>query len=168
MQELQKQTSEISTDVQALSHELHSSKLEYLGVVGGMRGWCKEFGERQRVQIDFQTHDLPSLFATRILSLPLPSSTGGPAQFGQAQRGKRIRSATVGESGEIHLLVSDLGRGFDSEAAKQGRGLGLTACRSDSKLVKGMLSINAQPRGGTTIHARVPFDSSSDSARAAG
>ena len=47
VQELRKQTTEISNDVQALSHELHSSKLEYLGVVAGMKSWCKEFGERQ-------------------------------------------------------------------------------------------------------------------------
>ena len=55
VQELRKQTTEISNDVQALSHELHSSKLEYLGVVGGMKSWCKEFGERQGIQIDFKS-----------------------------------------------------------------------------------------------------------------
>jgi signal transduction histidine kinase len=32
--ELRKQTLEISNDVQALSHDLHSSHLEYLGAVG--------------------------------------------------------------------------------------------------------------------------------------
>jgi len=35
VQELLKQTVEISSDVQALSHELDSSKLEYLGALGG-------------------------------------------------------------------------------------------------------------------------------------
>ena len=54
VQELRKQTSEISNDVQALSHDLHSSKLEYLGVVEGIKSWCKEFSERQRMEIDFQ------------------------------------------------------------------------------------------------------------------
>jgi signal transduction histidine kinase len=52
VQELRKQTTEISNDVQALSHELHSSKLEYLGAIGGMKSWCKEFGERQGIQIE--------------------------------------------------------------------------------------------------------------------
>jgi signal transduction histidine kinase len=71
-------------------------------------------------------------------------------------------------SGEIHLVVSDLGRGFDLETAMQGRGLGLTSMQERLRLVGGELSINSQPKGGTTIHARVPFDSSSDSARVAG
>src|SRR5262249_61446263 len=54
-QELRKRTTEISDDVQALSHDLHSSKLEYLGVVAGMKSWCKEFGERQKMEIDFRS-----------------------------------------------------------------------------------------------------------------
>jgi hypothetical protein len=47
MKELQEQTMGIANDVQALSHELHSSELEYLGAMGGMKSWCKEFGERR-------------------------------------------------------------------------------------------------------------------------
>src|SRR6266705_637304 len=45
LQELREETIAISSAVQALSHELHSSKLEYLGVVSGMESWCKEFSE---------------------------------------------------------------------------------------------------------------------------
>jgi signal transduction histidine kinase len=58
--ELRRQTSDIAGDLQSLSHELHSTKLQYLGLAGGMRSFCQEFGERQKVEVDFQTHDLPS------------------------------------------------------------------------------------------------------------
>ena len=54
VQELRDQTAEISNDVQALSHELHASKLEYLGVVAGIRSWCREFGERQGIEMNFK------------------------------------------------------------------------------------------------------------------
>jgi signal transduction histidine kinase len=40
MGELRKQSSEIATDLQSLSHELHSSKLEYVGLPAAMRGFC--------------------------------------------------------------------------------------------------------------------------------
>ena len=53
--QLQKQMQDVSMDVQALSHDLHSSKLQYLGVVAGIKAWCKEFAERQRIEIDFRT-----------------------------------------------------------------------------------------------------------------
>jgi signal transduction histidine kinase len=52
--ELRKEMTEISNDVQAISHDLHSPKLEYLGVVAGMKSWCKEFAERQKMEIVFR------------------------------------------------------------------------------------------------------------------
>ena len=55
VKELRRQVVEVSNDIQALSHDLHSSKLEYLGVVAGMKSWCKEFAERQKVEIDFRS-----------------------------------------------------------------------------------------------------------------
>src|SRR5262249_35426556 len=51
VQEIRQQTNEISEDVQALSHDLHSSKLEYLGVVAGIKSWCKDFAERHGMEI---------------------------------------------------------------------------------------------------------------------
>jgi len=65
VQALQQQTTEIADDVQALSHELHSSKLEYLGVVRGIRSWCMEFGERQGMEIEFRA-DVVSTIASEI------------------------------------------------------------------------------------------------------
>ena len=49
MDELEKQISEIASDIQLLSHELHSAKLHYLGLAGAVRGFCREFSEKQKV-----------------------------------------------------------------------------------------------------------------------
>jgi signal transduction histidine kinase len=73
-----------------------------------------------------------------------------------------------GTSDEIHLTVSDYGKGFDSEAAKQSQGLGLISMEERLKLVEGKFSIESQPQHGTTIHARVPLSSGSDSVGAVG
>jgi PAS domain S-box-containing protein len=67
---LQNQTTEIANDVQSLSHELHSSKLEYFGIVRAAKSFCKEFSELQKVEIDFQSHDLPTALPNE-LSLSL-------------------------------------------------------------------------------------------------
>ena len=158
LQALRQQTTEISNDVQALSHELHSSKLEYLGVVAGMKSWCKEFSERQSMEIDFKTEvssTLPlevglSLF--RVIQEALHNA--------QKHSGvKRIELQLREDSGEIHLVVSDLGRGFDLETAMQGRGLGLTSMGERVRLMNGTISIESKPMCGTTIHVRVPLES---------
>src|SRR5262249_55569592 len=44
--ELSVRLSEIGTEVQAISHRLHSSKLEYLGLVVACKGFCREIADR--------------------------------------------------------------------------------------------------------------------------
>jgi PAS domain S-box-containing protein len=168
MGELQKQTSEIVTDIQSLSHELHSARLQYLGIAGAMRGFCQEFGEQQKVQIDLKTHDLPSPLSPDIslcLFRVLQESLHNAVKHSGV---KHFEVRLWGTSDDIHLTVRDSGVGFDREAARESRGLGLISMQERLRLVHGELSINSQPKVGTTIHACVPFDSGSDSVRAAG
>ena len=168
MGELRKQTSEIATDIQTLSHELHSSKLEYLGIAAAMRGFCREFGEQQKVEIDFKTDDLPSPLAPDIslcLFRVLQEALHNSAKHSGV---RHVEVRLWGTSDEIHLTVSDSGAGFDSEAAKESRGLGLISMEERLKLLNGTFSVESQPNRGTTIHARVPLSSGSDAMRAAG
>jgi len=168
VEELRKRMVEISTDVQALSHELHSPKLDYLGLVAAMRSFCKEFGEQQKVEVDFIHADIPdtvpqeiSLCLFRVLQESLHNAVkhSGVRHFEVELRGA---------SDAIHLTMRDLGLGFDPEGAMKGRGLGLTSMQERLKVVNGELSINSQPKRGTTIHARVPLISGTSSVRAAG
>jgi PAS domain S-box-containing protein len=167
VQELRQHTAEISEDVQALSHELHSSKLEYLGVVAGIRSWCKEFGEHQGMEINFK----PDVAA------PIPLETG-LTLFRILQEGlhnavkhsgvKQVDVRLSEQLNEIHLTITDAGKGFDIEAARQGRGLGLASMEERVRLVNGTVSIVSRPMGGTSIRVRVPFKSEHDTERAAG
>jgi len=165
---LQDEATHITNDVQILSHELHSSKVRYLGIVVATANFCKEFGKRQKVEVDFQSHDVPTALATE-LSLSLFRVLQEALRNATKHSGvKRFEVRLWGSTGEIHLTVSDLGAGFDAEAAMKNTGLGLTSMQERLRLVGGELAINSQPKGGTTIHARVQFNSISDSARAAG
>jgi signal transduction histidine kinase len=69
---------------------------------------------------------------------------------------------------EIHLIVTDLGSGFDVEAALQGQGLGLTSMQERVRLLNGSIEIQSRPMGGTTIHIKVPLGSEHVTRRAAG
>jgi signal transduction histidine kinase len=62
-----------------------------------------------------------------------------------------------GTPNEVHLTVSDFGSGFDIDAAKEGRGLGLISMDERLKILNGTLSIESQLKRGTTIHAFVPL-----------
>jgi len=155
MYELEQQTKDISADLHALSHELHSSKLEYLGLVRSLRSWCEEFSERQKLEIDFKSHDVQSSPPPNIslcLFRVLQEAVHNAVRHSGA---RRVEVQLTEYSDEIHLSVSDLGKGFDVEAAKQGQGLGLTSMQERLRLVGGTIVIESKPLAGTTIHVRV-------------
>jgi len=158
LQELRKRAIEISDDLQALSHELHSSKLQYLGVAAGIKSWCKEFGARQKIEIDCRT-DVSSVVPLEIgfsLLRVLQEAVHNALKYSGVGR---VEVQLRENASEIHLIVSDLGRGFDVEAAMQGEGLGLTSMCERIRMVNGTIAIESKPMRGTSIHVRVPFQS---------
>jgi signal transduction histidine kinase len=161
LQEIRQQTSEISNDVQALSHDLHSSKLEYLGVVRGIKSWCEDFAERQRMEFDFNS-DVSSVLPLELgmcLFRVLQEAVHNAVKHSGV---KRIEVQLTEQSGEVHLIVRDSGTGFDVEAAMQRKGLGLTSMRERVRLVNGTIAIDSKPMSGTRIHVRVPLESEHD------
>jgi PAS domain S-box-containing protein len=167
IQELRKEIAGISNDVQALSHDLHSSKLEYLGVVAGIKSWCREFAERQKIEIDCRTET--SRVVPLEIGLPLLRVLQEAVQNAIKHSGvRRVEVELWEDCSEIHLAISDLGRGFDVEAAKHDKGLGLTSMQERVRLVNGSISIESKPMGGTSIHVRVPFGAQHISEEAVG
>jgi signal transduction histidine kinase len=155
--ELLRQTNEISADIQSISHQLHPSKLEYLGIVGAMKSFCRETGEKQRVDVHFSNENIPagvpreaSICLFRVLQEALRN----------AMKHSGVRRFEVylrGVSGGIDLRVSDSGIGFDIESENSPRGLGLISMRERVRLAHGTLSIGTTRGRGTTIEAFVPI-----------
>jgi PAS domain S-box-containing protein len=154
LRKLRGQLNEATSDVQALSHDLHSSKLDYLGVVAGIKSWCKEFAERQGMAIDFNSdvqgavpHEIGlSLF--RVLQEALHNVVKHSGV-------RRVAVQLWQDSNGIQLVVCDLGKGFDLNAVLQGKGLGLTSMQERVRLVGGTIAIDSKPEAGTTIKVRV-------------
>jgi PAS domain S-box-containing protein len=165
IREFRQRIAELSNDVQALSHDLHSSQLEYLGVVAGMKSWCKEFAERQKMEIDFRS-DIATVLPFEIgvcLFRVLQEALHNAVKHSEV---KHVEVRLVEQSNQVHLIVSDSGKGFDVESAMQGRGLGLTSMRERVRLVNGKIAIESKPMGGTTIEVCVPLEAQHRSQRA--
>ena len=166
LEDFRKRMSEISNDVQALSHDLHSSKMEYLGVVAGIRSWCREFAERNKMEIDFRS-DVSSVLPAEV-GLTLLRVVQEAVFNALKYSGVKRASVQLFEwSGEVQLIVSDLGRGFDVVEAERGKGLGLTSMRERVRLVNGRITIDSRVMGGTRVEVHLPFQSVATSQRAA-
>ncbi len=159
---------EVSTGVQLISHQLHSPRLDYLGVVVAMKGFCREFAARQTVEIDFKNDDIPHIVSSEV-SLCLYRILQEALHNAAKHSGVRQFEVRLGcSSNQLHLTVSDRGVGFDAESAMNMGGLGLISMRERVRLVSGTIVIESKPGGGTTIDARVPFEAEQGSQRAAG
>ena len=152
---LERQVSEIANDVQALSHRLHSSRIELLGITDAMRHFCTEFAEQHKVTVEFSCEDVPAEIPSEV---PLCLFRVLQEGLHNAMKHSGVRLFEVqlrGGDGQLHLLVRDTGTGFDVAGARTRRGLGLLSMEERIRLVNGELAIESRPGRGTSIHARV-------------
>jgi signal transduction histidine kinase len=157
MHAVRKQTLNILADVKASAHELHSPRLDYLDIATVMKCFCKEFGERKGVEIDFRNEGQRSLVPPDVsicLFRILQEALYNGVKHSEARRFE-VRWWEM--LNELHLTIGDSGIGFDVEEARKGSGLGLIRMEQRLKLTKGAFSIESRPQHGTTIHARVPL-----------
>jgi PAS domain S-box-containing protein len=158
LEQLGKQSAEIASDTQSLSHELHSARLDYLGLTAAVKGFCREFSKRQQMEVDFKSHDVPASVPSDIslcLFRVLQEALNNSAKHSGAEN---FVVRLWGAPNEICLSVRDSGAGFDSEAVKESHGLGLVSMEERLAMVNGSLYIDSHPNIGTTIYARVPLN----------
>lgn len=157
---------DLSRDVQGLSHRLHSSKLEYLGLTAAVTAFCREFAEGKGVEIDLQCDAVPRTVPGEI-SLCLFRLLQEALQNANKHSGSQHYQVSIGYVGDvISLTVSDPGIGFDLQEAMRGYGLGITSMRDRLKLVDGELTIEPGTPSGTVVRARIPVPAGVRSAAA--
>jgi PAS domain S-box-containing protein len=153
------QARELGSNVQALSHRLHSSKLDVLGLALAAAGFCRELVDRRGVEIEFHSENVPKELPQDI-SICLFRVLQEALQNAIKHSGSRVFQVRLkGGTNEIELMVRDSGIGFEPGEAIKGHGLGLTSMKERLKLVAGQLSIESKLQSGTSIYARVPVDS---------
>jgi PAS domain S-box-containing protein len=150
-----RQTADISADVQALSHELHSRKLQLLGLVPAIRDFCAEVSARHNVTVDFAHNDVSGTVRPDIamcLFRVLQEALQNAARHSGAAR---VAVSLEGIRDALTLTVRDGGSGFSPDSVPQDHGLGLTSMRERLDLVAGELVIDSTPGSGTVVVARV-------------
>ena len=157
LQALQEQLTSLSADIHALSHQLHPSILEDLGLVEAIRSECDSVSTREGHAIDFQHDQVPP-----VLSKPVALCIYRVAQEGLRNVVKHagVNEATVNlsaDGSELRLEVQDHGAGFDPENGSEPHGLGLSSMAERVLLVGGRFSVSSTPGRGTTIEVCVPL-----------
>ena len=154
---LMNRISEIASDTHALSHRLHSSKLETLGLVAAMRGFCRELAEQRDVKINFAHSKVPDLLPPHVSLCLFRVLQEGLSNAVKHSGVRRFNVQLDSLPDQLQLTIRDAGAGFDPGMAMHNNGLGLISMRERISNLKGTISIISKPQCGTEIRARVPL-----------
>jgi PAS domain S-box-containing protein len=159
VQELLKRTREMASDMRSLSYQLHSTRLEHVGLKLALAGLCKEMSLKYNIEIEFTqlgvSFEIPqdvALCLFRIAQEALRNVV-------KHSHVKQVQAELRGADNEIRLRVVDAGAGFDPGLRSTDAGIGLVSMRERLRLVGGTLSVRSAPSKGTEILAQVPLSS---------
>lgn len=156
VRELALQVRDLSAAVHALSHQLHPSKLEHLGLVAAVRGLCRDVAERHDLDVRFSAADVPGAVAPAAALCLYRVAQEALRNAARHSGAAHVAAELSGTPGGVRLVVADDGSGFDREAAGGGDGLGLVSMRERVRLAGGRLDIETRRGRGTRIDALIP------------
>jgi PAS domain S-box-containing protein len=166
VRELWNRTQEISSDVHRLSHQLHSSKLQHVGLGPALMGLCEEISEKYGIQVEFTDRGVAPEIPKDVGLCLFRVTQEALSNVVKHSRAKQAQVELCKARDEIRLQIVDAGAGFDVALSRTDVGIGLIGMRERLRLVGGKLSVQSAPTRGTAILAEVPLSVSADAAHA--
>jgi PAS domain S-box-containing protein len=157
LEELAGKLGKIADKVSRLSHDLHSSELELLGLAVAITGHCRECSEKLGIPVHCSCDQLRDKLDSLIGLAFLRVLQEAMQNVLKHSRAKSMTVRLTSSEHELCLEISDDGVGFDLETAKLAAGLGLISMRERIHLIGGQFEIWSIPGQGTRIIARAPI-----------
>jgi signal transduction histidine kinase/ABC-type uncharacterized transport system substrate-binding protein len=157
LHELARSTSELGSDLHTLSHRLHSSTLESLGLVPAVDALCREFTCKQGIRVHFSSDEIPrsiSPDAALCIFRIVQEALRNLKKYSGAEEAEVDLRMT---RGRLEISVRDEGRGFSLSDLGQNGGIGIRSMEQRARLLGGKFEIHSEPGKGTTLEAWVPF-----------
>jgi len=154
--ELSQEAREISTGISHLSHQLHSSALEILGLEPALQGLTRDLSLAYNLNVKFTSEGSLNPMAAEV----------GLCLFRVAQEALSnvvkhsgasfvdVRLTFLDQTKAIQLTISDNGKGFDP-GKLQSDSLGIISMRERLRLVDGELLLNSSSDRGAEVVAQV-------------
>jgi signal transduction histidine kinase len=157
LHQLVRSTSELSTDLHNLSHQLHSSTLESLGLVPALAALCKEFTANQGIRVNFTSTEIPrsvhpdtALCVFRIVQEGLRNL--------KKHSGAEEAKVDLKMTGErLEITVRDEGYGFDLQGLHKNEGLGIRSMEERARSLAGKFEIHSESGKGTILKVWLPL-----------
>jgi PAS domain S-box-containing protein len=152
---LRRQTGDIITDVHALSHRLHSTIIDQLGLVPAVKRLTAEWSSRLGIPIDFIDRPMSSSVSSDVALCLFRVAEESLANIAKHAGADTARIEVIDDGG-IGLSIEDDGVGFQPETLETKTGLGFTSMRERLRIVGGTMRVRSAPSRGTRVDVWVP------------
>jgi two-component system CheB/CheR fusion protein len=145
---------DLSGDVRRISHALHPSVIEDLGVRPAIRSLVEDFRDREHMIVTFRSHEMPDVpieIATGLYRITQEALRNVARHAGKTH----VKVLLKGETHRIRLEVIDFGEGFTPQARRSG--LGLISMEERVRIMRGTLTIDSKPGEGTRVTVDIPL-----------
>ena len=156
LEELRRSSSEITDEIHSLSHRLHSSALDYLGLVPALQKLVKEFSGRHGITVDFVHHAVPAPLPSEVALCLFRVAEESLTNVVKHSRAKSARVQLTGGADGLRLTIEDAGAGFDVKTLERKAGLGFVSMRERLRVLRGTVHVESEPSRGTKIDVSVP------------
>lgn len=155
--QLLKETKEMSADMRSLSHQLHSSRLDLVGLVPALSGLCDEITKKYKIDVHFVEHSFPRNLRKDVELCLFRIAQEGLNNVVKHSAANSAQVELSANRNNLSLCISDTGKGFNAAVKDLGSGIGLVGMRERLRLVDGKLSIVSGPMRGTEVLAEIPL-----------
>jgi len=142
-----------------LAYQVHSPIIDELGLIIALEDLHRKFSEQHPdIPVDLKNAGLPAVVPREVASCVFRVAQESLQNIAKHSNAKNVSVALGFENGAVVLRIGDDGVGFDLRAVKARKGLGLIGMDERARLVKGKLTITAQPAHGAQITLEIPLD----------
>jgi CheY-like chemotaxis protein len=152
---LERRLAALSDEVRDLSHRLHPSILDDLGLPAALRALAEEFERARRIPVRVEVDE-----GLAPLSPTLATAAYRIAQEALHNAAKHSRDGVIislAGGDALRMTVEDRGPGFDVETVRAKGGLGILSMRERARAAGGALQIESAPGQGTMVRLVVPW-----------
>jgi len=150
------EASEIGSALHRLSHNLHPSRLEQLGLRKSIETLCDELADTKRINIDVRIADVPEPIA---LDTALCLYRIAQEGLHNVVKHSGASHAVLGlgrDARGLTLSIADDGAGFDPGSVRGKGTLGLISMRERARLVRASFAVTSRPGQGTRLEVCAP------------
>ena len=163
-QELQKELTmlrgrahEASDTVRHISHQLHPSVLDDIGLEAAIEQYCEEFQERSGITTHFAAHDVPESLSREVASSVYHIFQESLRNVSKHSQAEEVFVTLEFENEVLRLIVKDEGVGLSPERLKTSTSIGLIGMKERAHLVNGTFSVESHLGKGTEVILIVPI-----------